>query len=131
MNAQTETEANETNYDQLSWQKLKALVNAEGREYIDIPTSIKFLTELDGDSVHDVADEANGGNDSGEDDSADDVVSTDDLVNEPVDESADDRDPVFNPDEKHGVITGVSNARYWQNGCHFDSHGAFIPADEV
>ncbi|MCK4704845.1 MAG: hypothetical protein KAT90_05160, partial [Gammaproteobacteria bacterium] len=56
----------------------------------------------------------------------DDVVSGDDLVDGPVDET-----PRFDPDDKHGVISGQTNARYWQNGCHYDSQGQYIAHEDV
>lgn len=60
----------------------------------------------------------------------DDVVTGDDLVNTPVDDEAD-KDPCFDEKAPHGVISGVTNARYWQNGCHFDSQKKYLAPEDV
>lgn len=143
-------------YKDMSWQKLKALMTAEGQEWVNAEHAIEYLNKLDeaDDSQDsDEADESSDSEKSAEEDPAPDgadeptdtdadedaditdtvdtdadadVVGNDDLVDSPVDDA-----PCFNPDDKHGVISGQCNARYWQDGCHFDSQGQYIAPEDV
>lgn len=61
-------------------------------------------------------------------DEDEDVVGDDDLVSDPED---DESEPCFDPDAPHGVVTGETNARYWQCGCHFDGQGKYIAPEDV
>ena len=168
MNAENTKEQENTEevvaYEDMSWQKLKALMTAEGQEWVNAEHAIEYLNKLDeaDDSVgsdeadeEDSSQETDAGTDSdpeksaeedpapdeptdtSADDDADitdtantdadaDVVGNDDLVDSPVDDA-----PCFNPDDKHGVISGQCNARYWQGGCHFDSQGQYIAPEDV
>lgn len=149
-------------YKDMSWQKLKALMTAEGQDWVNAEHAIEYLNKLDeadGSERSDATAEAEedssqetdadtdsdpeksaeedpapDGTDESTDDTADsdagitdaDVVGDDDLVDSPVDDA-----PCFNPDDKHGVISGQCNARYWQGGCHFDSQGQYIAPEDV
>ena len=146
-------------YEDMSWQKLKALMTAEGQDWVNAEHAIEYLNKLDesddSESSDDIAEaeedssqEVDAGTDSdpeknaeedpapdGTDESTDagvtddadsDVIGNDDLVDSPVDDV-----PCFNPDDKHGVISGQCNARYWQDGCHFDSQGQYIAPEDV
>lgn len=160
-------------YEDMSWQKLKALMTAEGQEWVNAEHAIEYLNKLDeadDSESSDDTDEAEKGSSQetdastdsdpeksaeeedpvpdGTDESTDaavnadagasydnadiadttdaDVVGNDDLVDSPEDEI-----PCFDPDDKHGVISGQCNARYWQNGCHYDNHGQYIAPEDV
>ncbi|MES0327085.1 MAG: hypothetical protein ABUK13_02730 [Gammaproteobacteria bacterium] len=158
-------------YSDMSWQKLKALMTAEGQEWVNAEHAIEYLTKLDEaddsessndadtteegssqetdespepsaeedldpesaapdgadestDAVTDLATDSEV--DDSDDSDEDEVINDESLVTDPEDNT-----PRFDPDAKHGVISGQCNARYWQNGCHFDSQGQYIAPEDV
>lgn len=108
-------------YEEMSWQKLKALMTAEGQEWVDQAHAIAYLNSLD-----EEPDEAEEEPESVPADEDEAVV--EEAVAEPEVVSG---GPVLNFDEPYGQVCGISNAKYLQNGQYFDGLGNHITGNDL
>lgn len=103
----------EDQYTGMHWKKVKAAVEAAEGEWIDMKQGLIFLRGLVGDATDE---------DPGDED---DVVTSDDLENEPSET------PIFDPNEYHSTVAGWTNVAYIQGGHSFTASKTYIDPKDI
>jgi len=148
MNKKVTTEENGvTNYHEMSWQKLRALMAAENQEWQGAEHAAEYLIALDeSDVAKDTADEEQPDEVESAGSESPDAAENEDqgaLAEDSEEESkpgptaaeeeeqivtGDDlvSEPVFDPDEPYGEVYGSQNCRYFQGGHYFNSQRKLV-----
>lgn len=103
-------------YEGMHWKTLESLLKDKGEEYTDVKSAIAFLRAQD---------EIDSGGDPGPEA---EVIEPE--AEEVINESGGDDIPALNMDEPYGEVEG-SNAKYWQNKCHYDALKNYIKPEDV
>lgn len=105
-------------YQSMHWSQLKALLNAEGKEYTTKEEAIEFLTSLD-----------KGDGETQDGATADaDRKPPENTTPPPVPSAPKSKTPKFNKNEYYSEVHGIheKGVRYYQNGHAFSAIGEYI-----
>lgn len=116
---------------EMHWKTLAGLVEQAGGEWTNREDAIALLSggetgESDAETIDDDAAEAVV--EAAPEEPAPEAEAVETVT---VEEVPNDGIPVFNPDAPYGVICGISNAAYYQNGHHFAGNKRYLRPDEL